>query len=358
MKSFAGRRTSLSGVSPDATDTPEGQPIRHRSSMRDLYDRLKERGFDPSYLRSFVLPEWWTDDMADTEANRALAEAFIAKQLGFSVQELRKPTRSLTLPSLTQLRFKRYKGQVDDKVRASALVAQRAAQAALRAMSDRLPPFQGSRTAVAIREEILRRSQYVGLDSLLSYCWESGIPVIRLTHVPASGKRFDGMATFVGDRPLIVLASGRDAPPWLAFHLAHELGHIVMGHVRPGGSGVIDWKLETETGRGADERSSDRFACEVLTGSPAPKIRDLRATAPRLAVIAASSGPKEGIDPGVLALIYGRSNNRWAVAQSALKHLERDAGGQAAVSKHLDRYLADATVSEADERLLQVLKAA
>ena len=49
--------------------------------MRDLYDRLKERGFDPSYLRSFVLPEWWTDDMADTESNRALAEAFIAKQL-------------------------------------------------------------------------------------------------------------------------------------------------------------------------------------------------------------------------------------------------------------------------------------
>ena len=230
--------------------------------MRDLYDRLKERGFDPSYLRSFVLPEWWTDDMADTESNRALAEAFIAKQLGFSVQELRNPTRPLTPPSLTQFRFKRYKGQVDEKVRASALVAQRAAQASLRAIGDRLPPFHGPRAALAIREEILRQSQYVDLDSLLRVCWASGIPVIRLAQVPAQGKRFDGMATFVGDRPLIVLASGRDAPPWLAFHLAHELGHVMLGHVRPGGSGLIDYRLETETGSSSEERASDRFACE------------------------------------------------------------------------------------------------
>ena len=60
----------------------------------------------------------------------------------------------------------------------------------------------------------------------------------------------------------------------------------------------------------------------------------------------------------MLALIYGRSNDRWALAQNALKHLERDAGGQAAVDRYLDRHSADAAVSEADERLLQVLKAA
>lgn len=326
--------------------------------MRDLQSRLKEKGFDWPFVREYILPDWWQDELADVEANRALAEAYIAKLLGFKATELRDRERALTFPPMERVQFKRYKNHVDDRVRASALVAQRAAEAVVRSLGDQLPDLCARKTATAIRSSILRESSYVTLVSLLDFCWSVGIPVVQLEKIPASGKRFDGMATFVGARPVIVLASGRDGPAWLVFHLAHELGHIMLGHVAPGKKALVDGTLTSETGKSTYEREADRFACEVLTGFPNPHLDDLQATAPRLAVIAQREGPGQGIDPGVYALIYARSNRGWPVAQSALKYLDLDAGGQATVTEALHEHLADLELSETDERFLNVLKAA
>ena len=326
--------------------------------MRDLHARLRQKGFDWPFVRSFVLPDWWEDELADVEANRALAEAYIAKQLGFRAVELRDRDRPLSFPPLARVRFKRYKNEVDDRVRASALVGQRAAEAVVRAVGDHLPAFSARWSAGQARDVILRESQYVDLESLLAFCWKVGIPVVQLEKIPGPGKRFDGMATFVGDRPVIVLASGRDGAPWLAFHVAHELGHVLLEHVGPGKQALVDGKLDTEVGTSTHEREADRFACEVLTGFAKPRIQNLGATASRLAVTAARQGPKQGMDPGVFALIYAKSNNRWPVAQNALKLLGSDTGGRSQVARFLDERLRAADLSETDERFLNVLKAA
>jgi len=257
----------------------EDQTIGYRVSVRDLRERLKQRGFDWPFVRSFVLPEWWEDEMADVEANRALAEAYIAQQLGFRVEELRSRHTPLTLPPLAEVRFKRTKNQVDDKVRASAIVALRAAKVVVRSVSGRVPPFSEKyQDAREIRDAILRRSEYVDLESLLAFCWESGIAVIQLAHTPAGSKRFDGMAAIVEGRPVIVLASGRDGAPWLAFYVAHELGHVMLRHVRSDTGPLVDGTLASATGAGTHERDADRFACEVLTGAPKPTIRDMKLT--------------------------------------------------------------------------------
>ncbi len=351
----------LSRISASGIRRPRKQgdrAIAYRASVRDLHRRLKQRSFDWPFVRSFVLPEWWEDEMADVEANRALAEAYIARQLRFSAVELRDTERPLTLPPTAQVRFKRYKNQVDDKVRASTIVALRAAEVVVRSVGDCLPVFSGPRSARDVRNAVLRRSQYVDLDSLLRFCWEAGIAVIPLAHVPSGSKRFDGMAAFVDRRPIIVLASGRDGPPWLTFHVAHELGHILLGHARSDMGALVDGTLASATGSSTHEREADRFACEVLWGDAEPRIRDLKVKAPRLAVIAAESGPTQGVDPGVFVLVYARSNNRWPVAQSALKYLGLESGGQEKVAEALERYLAGADLSEADERFLSVLGAA
>ncbi len=293
--------------------------------------------------------------MADIEANRALAEAYIAKQLGFRAEELRNKLQTLTPPPIAEVRFKRYKNQVDDKVRASALVAQRAAAAVVRSIGESAPPFLGCRDAGEIREAILRRSEYVDLESLLESCWRSGIPVLQLAQVPAGGKRFDGMAAFVEERPVIILASGRDGAPWLAFYLAHEIGHIMLGHVQPDTEALVDGTIAGEAGASGHEREADQFACELLSGFPEPKIRNLKAAAPRLAVIAAGKGPEQGVDPGVFTLIYAKSNNRWGVGQNALKYLKLDTGGQAMIAEFLNKHLSQVDLSEADERFLNVL---
>jgi hypothetical protein len=326
--------------------------------VRDLYRRLRELGIDAAFLRSYVLPDWWRDELADRDADRALAEAYIAKQLGFSVADLRDPAREIRLPALTSLRFKRHKNEVDDKVRVSALVAQRAAVALVRSLGDRIEPFQGTQAASGIRDAILRRAGYVDLASLLQFSWDAGIPVVHLAHRPAVSKPFDGIAAFIDGRPIVILATGRDGPPWLAFHVAHELGHIMLGHVRPGARALVDETLTGSPGDGTQEKEADRFACELLTGFPDPRLQDRRVTGARLAVVAAQSGPARGVDPGVYALIYAKSNNRWPVAQSALRHLGLDTGGQKAIVEQLRRRMEDADLSETEERLLSVLEAA
>jgi hypothetical protein len=334
-----------------------GLTIAYRASIRDLHARLSERGFDWRFIRSFILPEWWEDEMADHEADRALAEAYIARYLGFRAEELREPSRELTPPKLTEVRFKRYKNHVDQQVMTSAFLAQQIARTVVRNIEERLPCPELRQSAAAIRAAILRRHEYVDLNSLLDHAWRSGIPVLHLAHVPGKGKRFDGMAAFIGQRPVVILASGRNGPAWLAFHLAHELGHLLLGHVQPGGA-LLDETLASESGPSTHEKEADRFACEVLTGFAEPRIADLRAKGPRLAVVAAQIGPDQGIDPGVLALIYAKSNNRWPVAQNALKLLDLESGGPELVREHLHRHLNEADLSDSDRRFLSLLEAA
>ncbi len=331
----------------------EDRAIAYRASIRDLAQRLRERGFSWPFVRSCVLPEWWSDDMADVEANRALAEAYIAKHLGFSMEELRDRTRPLSPPRMAGVRFKRYKNEaeIDDKARASAVVAMGMASAFVWAIGADLPPLQ-RRSAREIRDAILRESQYVDLDSLLAFCWDSGVPVLRLDRTP--GKRFDGMAAFADGRPVIVLASRRDSPPWLAFYIAHELGHIMLGHVRADTGAWFDVKIDSDV-HSEDERNADRFACEVLSGFAEPKIENLKLKAHPLALTAAGTGPGQGVDPGVYALIYARSNNRWAVAQEALKYLGLGAGGRARIAEHMAGHLSDIELPEAEERFLRAL---
>ncbi len=335
---------------------PKGAKISIRVSVRDLHDRLKQRGFSWPFVRSFVLPDWWQDEMADNETDLALAEAYIAKQLGFSAEALRQRGRRLGPPPMAEVRFKRYKNEIDDKVRASALVAWRAAQIVVRTLKADVPAFRGRRPAQEIRESILRRHEYANLDSMLEYCWESGIIVLQLAHTPPDGKRFDGLAAVVRGRPIIVLASRRDSAPWLAFYVAHELGHIMLGHVRSGGGALIDKSLASATGQDTDEREADKFALELLSSLAQPRIRDLKASATRLALIAAGSARNLGVDPGVFTLIYAKSNNRWGVAQNALKTLGLDSGGRAKVADRLPRYVDRDQLSESDEQFLGVLK--
>ena len=305
-------------------------------------------------MQEFVLPDWWSDDLADVPANRALAEAFIARQLGFSLDELRSPEKPLSMPAIWPAQFKRRLNKVDDHVEAAALLAQVVARKVVNPVESSLPPLVTDVTAKQIRNEILRQKPFVDLDSLVDWCWDNGVLVFQLYRVP-SKKNFDGLATMVEGRPVIVLASGKDSPAWLVFHLAHELGHLAAGHV--GDEPLLEsFAKEVDEGR---EEEADSFALELLTGFRRPGIPDLRQTGEKLALTALRTAPDQGIDPGVFALVYARLNNRYAVAQKALKYLGLHQGGQDIVASRLDAALQNgADLSEEDERLLRVLRPA
>ena len=105
--------------------------------------------------------------------------------------------------------------------------------------------------ALELRKSILQNKPFVDLLSLLATCWAIGLPVIHLRVFPLEAKRMHAMAVKVANRHAILL--GRDAqyPASLAFTLAHEIGHVMLGHI------ASSWRSLT---------SATRWRCRGVTG--------------------------------------------------------------------------------------------
>jgi Zn-dependent peptidase ImmA (M78 family) len=325
--------------------------------MNDLYQRLRRIGFDAKFLKRTVLPDWWEDSLAAVPANRAMAETAIARHLGLELPKLRNSTMELALPSLPTACLKRNKNIQLSDVRPAILVAQHAAELAATNLDD-VPPFAGRLSANEVRKQVLKTAPAVDLSSLVDFCWKHGVAVIHLKALPEHTKKIDGMALFCGTTPVIVLASAKDSPPWLAFHLAHELGHILLGHVKQGTGPWVDGSIDAVV-EDQSEKEADEFACEVLTGQKRFGFNPTYGmTAPKLAAAAERYSEKHGIAPGVVALFYGRSADRMGPAQLALKKLRQHAGAHEIIDQALMRHLNPDELPESSARFLTILEAA
>src|SRR3546814_3287801 len=99
--------------------------------------------------------------------------------------------------------------------------------------------------------------------------WGLGIPVVHLRVYPLAAKRRSAMSVRVGNRFAILMARDATYPAPLAFHLAHELGHIFLHHLVDGHA-IVDLESIEELADGNDpeEHAADAFALELLTGRP------------------------------------------------------------------------------------------
>ena len=325
--------------------------------MKDLYDRLGAHGFDRSFLKASVLPDWWDDDLAATSGNRALAEAAVSKLLGFRIQHLRDPNANLPEVAVGNFRLKREKGVKVADVRPAVFVAERLAKVIVGGLAKPLTPFRRDVRPEQIRKHILGGAAGVDLASLLSFAWAAGIVVLHISpdRLPQESKKFAGVAMFCGQTPVIVLGSKKDGPPWLAFHLAHECGHLFLGHVKPGDPPLVDADLDS-VDDDVPEQQADQFANVVLTGNPSPDYTNgYRLSGEKLAAEARVSGPQHGVDPGTVALVYARSNNMWGAGQNALKFLDCATGGHGAIANQLREHFDPDDVGETVARFLSCL---
>jgi hypothetical protein len=305
-----------------------------------LYARLAVAGFDGPLVRA-LLPEWWEDDLAAVPFNRAHAEGVVASHLPFTIAQLCDPSAPLALPEPAGgVCFKRNRGKDVARCYPSLYVARRAAELVAGNLGPSVPPFAGHLSAADIRADLLQTEGQVDLANLARFCWGAGVPVVPLARFPKGATKFDGVALYRGGRPVIVLASGRDGPPWLAFDLAHELGHVMHGHVRPTGGLHVDGDMKAVT-EDAEEVAADRFAFELLAGSPDgltfPPVFGM--TAPKLAAAARRFAAAYGVHPGTVCLFYGRSAGRWGAAQAALTALNAGHGGRAVLAAEMGRRL-------------------
>lgn len=176
----------------------------------------------------------------------------------------------------------------------------------------------------------------VDFDALLNYCWRKGVPVISLSNLPFGLKKMDGAALKVGDRPVIILAKKNNSKSWLSFILAHELGHIALGHLEKNSS-IVDIALQQESTFDSDntgdsmELEADKFALNILGGPLAQETQERWGdfdSAITLATNARAAANLLGCSAGHLILRYAFRTKRWSDAASALKFLREDFDAQ------------------------------
>jgi hypothetical protein len=292
--------------------------------MKALRTRLSAAGVKPKFLNKVVLPSWWEDSIATTAGGLREAASYICAHLGYSLSSLLDERQELSFAHTGAVKYKKAKGVTDDDVTLATHYALGVARAVAAAMTD-------VSAAVAVpspeewRKTLLARSDkpWVCLRHILKAAWELGIPVIHLKNLPEGAEKPDALTTMVGDRPVIVVLNARKSPSWIAFIVAHELGHIHHKHLKPGQT-LVDEKID-KTSDEKDESEANDFAVRLLTGFSDLGLNSTRSMGmPQLAGAAQTFGMSYRIAPGVAALNYGFTTGLWSVANGAVSLLEKD----------------------------------
>jgi len=231
--------------------------------MADLYRRLRAVGLTKPYVRNMILPDWWEDQVAENPAGYAEGLTLLSRHLGLDIATLRDPARPVAFRNFGVCKFKKSQNATEDDLALARAMATRAAQLVNAAVTE--PALPPPPSAAQIRREILGQGEsWISLNNLTDYCWSLGIPVIHLSSFP-DAKRPDGLSVRVGGRPVIVLCKKDTYTAWMLFILAHELGHIALGHIEEDGV-LVDESMKHNV-QDQEEAAANAFAIELLTGN-------------------------------------------------------------------------------------------
>lgn len=282
---------------------------------RDLRLKLRAHGLTDEVV-SLAWPSWWTDEAESSTSAQAELRFTLARRLGLDAQVLLSEDEPRFVWKVAS--FKNL--GTASEVERHAIISYGTSLA--RVLTAAVQPVaMPDLAASAVRNRLSSTSGPIALPDLLSLCWALGIPVIQLRVFPLAAKRMCAMAVRVRDRFAILLAKESRFPAQVAYYLAHELGHIALGHLASSPAMVdIEDPLEGQNRSDPEEAAADRYALELLTGEPAPQVltETRRYSAAALAKAAADSAADLGIDPGTLVLCFGHSTGRWDKAFAAL----------------------------------------
>ena len=289
--------------------------------MKHLYEKLKTVGYAKKYIHS-LLPDWWDDAIAETPAGFQQASLILGRLFSVQPETLWSVDAE---PALVTPEGRKFKQRADTQTHELDIACALALSAARLALKTFKPAYQGGihPDSAELRQNLLAGKPWIGFQDLLSYCLESGIPVIFLNHFPSKARKMAGVSFEHGERPVIVLTQNKPYG-YLLFDLAHELGHVTLGHTK-NGAWVIDAKIDADA-EDDEEQAANRFARELLTGSSDWNIVPAgRLYAQQLTDVAIRIGTERHIDPLHIALNYGYTlKSHWPVAVNAVKLIAKD----------------------------------
>lgn len=285
-------------------------------------DNLRRKLRDAGLTRKWIdaaWPEWWDESAGESASARAELRFALARRLGLSPKALIGERVEFVWRDHTK--FKHLSAETEEQQAIIAAFGSSIGRLLIQACP--AEPRSASVGAGELREAILTGRKFVDLQALIGTCWALGIPVIEPRLFPMSSKLMHAMAIGAEGRHAILLAFNTGYPARLAFMLAHEIGHVALGHMGETGA-IVDLD---EAGRPGEldeqEIAANHFALELLTGSSEP---NFTTNLPRFnsatlghAVLAAAEQYR--IEPGTMALCLGYQHNKWPVATSALKYV-------------------------------------
>ena len=286
--------------------------VRDQAKLRRA---LSKAGYSASLLDAALLPDWARDDSSGEDDHLPLRRA-LTNRLGIRDNAIQGERIDFVWNDDALFKTLGKADPIERLILASfsAATARLVEGLVTTPIPDRWPSAQELRTA------ILTSRPWVDLSGLLSASWALGIPVLHLRLFPLSRKAMHAVAAQGEERTVIML--GRDAryPAPIAFTLAHELGHVMLGHLGRHGA-RIELDDEDAFRDSPLEAEANRFALELLTGSAHPVIEPgrKRFNSRMLAqAVLAAAGPNR-IEPGTLALVTGHQTGQWAQANAALE---------------------------------------
>lgn len=94
-----------------------------------------------------------------------------------------------------------------------------------------------------------------------AYSYGRGRDMLAATGLAEVAQQVSGLTFCIGAQP-VILYNDAETPQRIRFTIGHELGHIVLGHVRPGEH--TRQNREPQPGDNPMEQAANRFAADLL----------------------------------------------------------------------------------------------
>ncbi len=295
-----------------------------KNDPSDIFRLLDSVGLSKSYVSS-LLPGWWDDQAASNTAGLSEFKLLLSRNLGVDIEGLSadEPELKFRLPHVRRL--KRSVKYDETQLTPAVSISLSAARMAIAACTKEYRPLP---SAMELRKVIFDayKAKYVSLRALIRTCWDHGIPVIHVSGFPDGMPKMDGMVVSIKERPAIVLAKQTQFQAWMAFILAHEMGHLSNGHCSNGEMLVDESLDETSLKEGEgdkEEREADQYALVLLAGDEELAIDFPGTMKPKeISRYAMDYHRQHRVDAGHVILNYAYRSGEWQRSIAALKVLD------------------------------------
>jgi IrrE N-terminal-like domain len=309
--------------------------------MADLYSRLLQIGFPQKYVREIALPGWWCDEFEKSDGAAIDAASYAARRFNLDLSSLLELETSPRFNLTGNPKFKTIKGSDCNKFTIATALCNRVAELVSFACINEYNPLNNL-SIQQIRDILLSNNGIVSLESVLKFCWQRGVPVFHYNRFPKDTKKFHGMVTYSGDRPVIVISLQDLSPSRLLFILVHEIGHIYKGHISAETGSMIDEKVDLNS-VDEEEVEANEVAGELLFGR-ANMMYHLsnQYKGERLATCAKQIAERDRISPGLIAWNYGWGKDKreqWSITRNAVNILEPEANAPMQINQYLQDQL-------------------